>query len=110
MAQIVRTFYKTAGAEILAGTDLEKAPGNGTYYLYAGSDNITATVVAQEVTGQYGTEAGGDFIPLTETNGMPDAQKQPFPWQWRVRKGQTQKVTLGGTISKVFAIVKYVGS
>jgi hypothetical protein len=97
-------YLTSADTDILAGSELEFAPGTGVYVIRAASTVNTATLAVQ---GNRHPVVSSARAIVLRANGEPQAQDQP----WTVEVSEGEKVTsaLAGTTGTVGFFAQYIG-
>ncbi len=101
------TFRKTftaVDADILAGSELEFAPGDGVYTVRAASTVNTATLA---VSGNRGPIVSSARAIMLRANG--EITEDDAPWLVPVEMGEKVTLALAGTTGTVFVEAQYVG-
>lgn len=97
-------YLTAADADILTGSELEFAPGNGAYLIRAASTVNTATLA---VNGNRHPIISSARAVVLRANGEPLAQDTP--WVVPVFKGEKVTCALAGTTGTVGFFVQYLG-
>lgn len=98
-------FPTSADPDILAGTELEYAPGNGVYVIRAASTVNTATLAVSGVRTPVVSSARAVTL---RANG--EVRAYDVPWILPIRKGEKVICALAGTTGTVGFFAQYVGS
>lgn len=97
-------YMTSADADILTGSELEFAPGNGAYLVRAASTVNTATLAANG--NRHPVVSSARSIVL-RANAEPLAQDAP--WVLPVFRGEKVTLSLAGTTGTVGVFVTYLG-
>ncbi len=92
-------------ADILAGSELEFAPGNGVYQIKAASTVNTATLAVSSVDSPKVSSARAISL---RANG--EILSQDTPWILPVSSGEKVVIELAGTTGTVYVEAIYVGA
>lgn len=98
--------YPTSGdTDLLAGSEMEFAPGNGVYIIRAASTVNTATLA---VSGNRSPVVSSARAVTFRANGLVEAVD--VPWILPVTEGEKVIAALAGTTGTVGFFAQYVGS
>lgn len=97
-------FLTAVNADILTGSELEFAPGQGVYIVRAASTVNTATLAANG--NRHPVVSSARAVTL-RANGESRAEDQP--WTLEVEEGEKVTLALAGTTGTVGVFVQYVG-
>ncbi len=97
-------FPTSADADILAGSELEFAPGKGVYIIRAASTVNTATLA---VSGNKSPVVSSARAITLRANGLVEAVD--VPWILPVKSGEKVTCALAGTTGTVGFWTQYVG-
>jgi hypothetical protein len=98
-------FLTSADADILAGSELESAPGNGVYVIHVASTVNTATLAVN-----------GNRSPIVSSarsitlRANAESRAEDVPWIVNVSQGEKITAALAGTTGTVGFYAQYVGS
>lgn len=98
-------FLTAANADILGGSEMEFAPGNGVYVIRAASTVNTATLA---VAGNVTPVVSSARAVTLRANGEISAVDTP--WILPVTKGEKVTTALAGTTGTVGYNAQYVGA
>ena len=101
---IYSEVHTGADGDVLTGTELETAPGDGLITLRAASTVNTATLNVQSPN-QPATSVNRAIT--LRANG--EIRSYDVPWVVRVQKDERLEVALGGTTGTVYITATYVG-
>ncbi len=99
-----RTVLTAADADILAGSELEFAPGAGTYTIRTASTVSTATLA---VSGNRSPIVSSARTITLRANG--EVREDDMPWLMPVDEGEKITIALAGTTGTVHVEATYVG-
>lgn len=97
-------FLTAVDVDILAGSEMEFAPGNGVVTIRAASTVNTATLAVNAVDSPIASSARAITL---RANG--EVLSQDVPWQLKVKKGEKIVAALGGTTGTVGFFAQYIG-
>ncbi len=97
-------FLTAADVDIMAGSEMEFAPGNGVYIIRAASTVNTATLA---VSGNKSPVVSSARAVTLRANG--EVQAVDVPWILPVRSGEKVIAALAGTTGTVGFFAQYVG-
>ncbi len=101
---IFREFLTSADADILAGSEMEQAPGDGVYVIRAASTVNTATLA---VSGNRSPVASSARAIPIRANG--EVLEDDLAWVIAVEEGEKVTCALAGTTGTVGFEASYVG-
>lgn len=99
------SFPTSADADILAGSEMEFAPGNGVYITRAASTVNTATLA---VSGNRSPVVSSARSITLRANG--EIRAYDVPWILPVTEGEKVTLALAGTTGTVGVSSQYVGT
>lgn len=98
-------FLGSADVDILAGSEMEFAPGDGIYLIRAASTVNTATLA---VSGNRSAIVSSARAVTFRANGLVEAVD--VPWIVPVTEGEKVTASLAGTTGTVGFFAQYVGA
>ena len=101
---VYREVLTGADSDILAGSEMETAPGTGVYIIRAASTVNTATL---QVSGTAGAAVSSARAVMHRANG--EILAADTPWIVPVMRGEKVTVGLAGTTGTVYLESLFVG-